>query len=63
MHEHEYVLDNVDTVIMATGVKSNQEFAASLQEKDISFVSVGDAAKVKNGFHNIQEGYKLGMRL
>lgn len=63
VQEQEYVLDNVDTVIMATGVKSNQEFATSLQEKDILFVSVGDAAKVKNGFHNIQEGYKLGMKL
>ncbi len=59
----DYVLEDVNTVIMATGVKSNLDFATKLKAKGISFVSVGDAAKVKNGFHNIQEAYRLGMTL
>lgn len=63
LHEEEHRIANVDTVIMATGVKSNQAFANALQEKQIPFIAVGDAAKVKNGFANIQEGYRVGMLL
>ena len=48
---------------MATGVKSNLAFSTELKERGIVFVSIGDASKVKNGFHNIQEAYKLGMTL
>lgn len=61
--EREHILEDIDTVVMATGVKSNKKFAVSLQEKNISYLAVGDAAFVKNGFANIQEGYKLGSSL
>ena len=63
LQEKEQCILNVDTVIMATGVKSNQEFAKTLQEKQIPFIAVGDAAEVKNGFANIQEGYRIGRTL
>lgn len=63
VQEKEGRISDVDTVIIATGVKSNQELAKVLQERQIPFVAVGDAAKVKNGFANIQEGYRVGMSL
>jgi len=63
LQEKEECISDVDTVIIATGVKSNQELAKVLQERQIPFIAVGDAAKVKNGFANIQEGYRVGMSL
>ena len=63
LQEQEHRIVDVDTVIMATGVKSNQEFAKTLQGKQIPFIAVGDAAEVKNGFANIQEGYCIGRTL
>lgn len=63
LQEEERSITNVDTVVIATGVKSNQDFANALQEKQIPFIAVGDAAEVKNGFANIQESYRVGMML
>lgn len=54
-------IENVDTVVIATGVKPNTDFSEMLNATGIEHYAIGDAAGVKNGFSNIQEAYKLGL--
>lgn len=55
-------LENVDTVIVAIGVRSNKALEESLgdQYKGELYI-VGDAKKAKNGYLGIQEGFEAGM--
>lgn len=56
-------LTAVDTVVMATGAKSDRELDDCLNDTRIQVVKIGDAAKVKNGLANIREGFDVGINL
>lgn len=55
-------ISGVGTIVLASGVRS----AYALEGLDLSgheVYAVGDAARAKDGYHNIREGYELGLRL
>lgn len=55
-------LEDVDTVIVAIGVRSNKMLEESLAGLyDGQILVVGDAKKAKNGYLGIQEGFDAGM--
>ncbi len=52
---------DVNAIVMAVGVSSENELAASLGvggEKD-QVICIGDADQVSNGYHGIQNAYDL----
>lgn len=51
------VLDGIDQIIFAVGVRPNTEFRDSMQEAGIPVISIGDTNGVKNGFANVQEAF------
>lgn len=57
----EVIFDKIDTIILAAG------FRASIYSKEalgnVPCVTIGDAQKCKDGFHNIQEAYCLGWNI
>ena len=55
-------ITNVDTVVIAIGVRANTALEESLTDCDFTIVSVGDChERAKNGYRGIQEGYKAGI--
>lgn len=55
-------IDGVDAVVLASGVKT----AHALDGIDFGSAevyAVGDAASAKDGYHNIREGYEVGLRI
>lgn len=50
--EQEICLDNLDTIIIAIGVRANQDLAHALQDSGYSgeTIAIGDAQKAKNGY-------------
>ena len=55
-------ITNVDTVVIAIGVRANTALEESLTNCDFTIVSVGDChERAKNGYRGIQEGYKAGI--
>lgn len=62
--QKEIILEGVDTIIMAVGMKPETELAEKLQQlKVANVVSVGDCRSVKDGYHNIQEAFEAGYYL
>ena len=61
----EKVLDAIDQVVFAVGVKSHEPLSAVLVERGFKgqILKVGDALKVKNGYYAIQEGFEAGLSL
>ena len=61
----EKVIENVDQLVLAVGVKSNAVLADEIKQKgyDGKIVIVGDAAKVRNGYLDIQEGFEAGLEI
>ena len=50
-------LEDIDTVIIATGVRPYAPLADVLESLAIPTVLLGDAKSAKNGFANIQEAF------
>lgn len=59
----EFVIDNVDYVIIAVGVRTNPTLLEHLDQLDCPVLKVGDANGVKNGYWGIREGYEAGLRV
>ncbi len=56
----EIAFENVDTVVLASGVKKREIQADFLDGYQGKVVSCGDAAALKDGQQNIHEGFKVG---
>ena len=54
-------IDGLDLVVMALGVRSNNGLADELSGLNCKVIVAGDAHDGKNGFRNIQEGFKAGL--
>ncbi|MGM9525084.1 MAG: FAD-dependent oxidoreductase [Peptococcaceae bacterium] len=55
-------IDDVDTVIIAIGVRSNKQLEEALQGRyQGNVIAVGDAKRAKNGYLGIQEGFEAGL--
>lgn len=59
----ESVIADVDTVIIAVGVKTDRTLLDQLGEVDCPVIKVGDANGVKNGYLGIREGFEAGLSL
>lgn len=57
------VIPAVDTVVIATGVKSDQSLLDELREFADKIVIAGDAKATKDGYHNIREGFEAGLMI
>ena len=56
-------IDDVDTVIVAVGVRTNQTLLNELDHLSCKVIKVGDANGVKNGYLGIREGYEAGLQI
>ena len=55
-------ITDVETVVIAIGVRANTVLEESLTDCDFTIVSVGDChERAKNGYRGIQEGYEAGI--
>lgn len=54
------VLEEVDTVVVAAGSRSNNQLVEPLQNAGFDITVVGDAKQVRNGLPAIYEGYMAG---
>lgn len=57
------VIDQVDQVIVAVGVKTNNDLRESIEKMNCRLIKVGDANGVKNGYLGIREGYEAGLNI
>lgn len=57
------VIDDVDSVIIAVGVKKNAALDDALEKLECQVIRVGDANGVKNGYLGIREGYVAGLNI
>ena len=56
-------IQNVDTVVIAVGVRKENEVLEMLKEFSCPIIPVGDAAGVKNGYLGIREGFEAGLQV
>lgn len=61
-NNREVILENVDSIILATGSKSCNPFS-QIADLNCKVISVGDALSVKNGYRAIQEGFVSALDL
>lgn len=59
----DFVLENVDWVIIAVGVKTDTSLLETLDNLDCPVIKVGDANGVKDGYLGIREGFEAGLNL
>lgn len=59
----EHLIEHVNQVILAAGTRPVTELARVCERLGIWAVSVGDAARVKNGMQNIWEAFDLAAKL
>lgn len=59
----ELTIEDVDTVIIAVGVRQDRTLLDHLDRVSCPVICVGDANKVKNGYLGIREGYEAGLRI
>lgn len=52
---------DVDMVVLAVGVANNNGLAKELEGEGHRVIAVGDADKISNGYHAIQDAYELAM--
>lgn len=62
-NEEKIKIDGLDTIICATGVKSNQAFVQQVQKEFDHVYVIGDAKQARNGYLAIREGYEIGLKL
>ncbi len=58
-----FVIPDVDTVVVAAGVRSNTTLQEELQDFTDRIALAGDARKAKDGYHNIREGFEAGLEI
>lgn len=56
-------IDNVGTVIAATGGRPNHPLADELSEYDGDVICLGDAASLKDGLKNVREAFEKAMEI
>lgn len=57
-------ISDVDTTVIAIGVRANTALEEELQGSSYTVVSVGDChERAKNGYRGIQEGFEAGIRV
>ena len=57
-------ITNVDTTVIAIGVRANTALEDELKGSGYKVVSVGDChERAKNGYRGIQEGYEAGINV
>lgn len=62
--ERIWSMHDVDTIIMATGMRSDTALAEALQDVEgVRVINVGDSSKVKSGYYNIQEAFDMAYEL
>jgi len=54
-------INSIDTVVIAVGVRSNNELTEIAQKITSQVIVIGDAHSVKDGYRNIQEGFYAGL--
>lgn len=59
----DFVLEDVDWVIIAVGVKTDTSLLETLDNLDSPVIKVGDANGVKDGYLGIREGFEAGLNL
>lgn len=59
----EKILVPADTIVVATGYRSNEEFKQELDEAGIPYVAVGDAIRARKVTHATHEGYEAGKNI
>lgn len=59
----EVVINNVDTVIVAVGVRADTTLTDRADEFPCKVIKVGDANRVKNGYLGIREGFEAGLQV
>lgn len=57
------MIDNVDNVIIAVGVRKNTALDEVLKKMKCQVIRVGDANGVKNGYLGIREGFEAGLNI
>lgn len=62
-NNEEIKLDNIDTVVMAIGSRSENKLADILKNKVEEVITIGDAVKVRDGINALEEGYKAGLHI
>ncbi|NPA74192.1 MAG: FAD-dependent oxidoreductase, partial [Epsilonproteobacteria bacterium] len=58
----EGILPRFDTVIIATGLKSDDSVAKYLDSKGFSYEVIGDAKEVRNIYEATKEGYEVALK-
>jgi pyruvate/2-oxoglutarate dehydrogenase complex dihydrolipoamide dehydrogenase (E3) component len=56
-------LENVDTVVLSVGYKSNNELIAQLQQANIDYKVIGDAVKPRRIYQAVKEGFETAYSL
>lgn len=56
-------LENVDTVVLSVGYKSNNELIAKLQQANIDYRVIGDAVKPRRIYQAVKEGFETAYSL
>lgn len=59
----EQPLNDLDVVILAAGVRPDRSLVEALADYPGEVCCIGDAAKAKNGYKNIQEAFEAGLNL
>lgn len=60
----DFSICDIDTIIMATGMKANDGLAERIDSLGIcEVISVGDSRSVKDGYHNIQEAFDIAYEI
>ena len=62
-HGRQMTIEDVDYVIIAVGVRRNEELLGALDGVGCRVIEVGDAAGIKNGYRGIQEGFEAGLAI
>lgn len=61
--EHRFKLNEVDTVVLATGSKSLNHLSSLMEQKGIPFHIIGDALKPRKALEAIYEGAKISQTI
>lgn len=61
--EETTILENIDTIILAVGYRSENALIGELDGISCQTIAIGDALKVKDGHHNILEGFETAVNL
>jgi hypothetical protein len=59
----DFTIDEVDTVVIAVGVKTDQTLLGEVENIGCRVIKVGDANGVKNGYKGIREGFEAGLSI